>query len=160
MCICASLPRVSVNAFFSNERCTLLLWTIIADWWRSGLSSASARKAATFEGKKQFAWTLAKQAPINVQCLFQVFSIHMQSTWSTCWWKLNFQDQSPEEMGYFNVFLGHFGERNSSEQIWYFDFLHSFLVIFWGGTVLRFPYPAGTSPFSGQNSKKINLKDP
>ena len=32
MCICASLPRVSVNVFFSNERCTLLLWTIIADW--------------------------------------------------------------------------------------------------------------------------------
>ena len=31
MCICASLPLVSVNVFFSNERCTLiLLWTIIA----------------------------------------------------------------------------------------------------------------------------------
>ena len=29
MCIRASLPRVSVNVFFSNERCTLLLWTII-----------------------------------------------------------------------------------------------------------------------------------
>ena len=30
MCIRAFLPRVSVNVFFSNERCTLLLWTIIA----------------------------------------------------------------------------------------------------------------------------------
>ena len=32
MCIRASLPRVSVNIFFNNERCTPLLWTIIADW--------------------------------------------------------------------------------------------------------------------------------
>ena len=32
MCIRASLPRVSVNVFFSNERCTLLLWTILAYW--------------------------------------------------------------------------------------------------------------------------------
>ena len=31
LCIRASLPRVSVKVFFSNERCTLLLWTIIAD---------------------------------------------------------------------------------------------------------------------------------
>ena len=29
MCIRASLLRVSVNVFFSNECCILLLWTII-----------------------------------------------------------------------------------------------------------------------------------
>ena len=36
----------------------------------------------------------------------------------------------------------HFGERNSSEQLWYINSL--FLLVFGGGTVLRFPYRAGT----------------
>ena len=55
------------------------------------------------------------------------------------------KSQSPEELGYLNFFLGHFGERNSWEQFCYFNvYLFSFLVVFWGGTVLRFPYRAGT----------------
>ena len=35
-------------------------------------------------------------------------------------------DPHAEHLGYFNFFLGHFGERNSSEQFWNF----SFLVVF------------------------------
>ena len=36
---------------------------------------------------------------------------------------LNYRDKSPKELGYLNFFLGHFGERNSSKQFWYFNFL-------------------------------------
>ena len=46
MCIRASLPRVSVNIFFSNERCTLLLWTIIADWIQFANSQFSDKRQA------------------------------------------------------------------------------------------------------------------
>ena len=35
-------------------------------------------------------------------------------------WNHNCRYQSPEELGYLNFFLGHFGDRNSSEQFWYF----------------------------------------
>jgi len=113
MCIRASLPRVSVNVFFSKECCKLPLWTIIADW----IQFAIFRQAATLRARSNLPEYWAKQAPINVHNRGKC-SVYFKSSRSTCralGQPVNVisitEINHHEELDYLNFFLGHFGER-------------------------------------------------
>ena len=61
-----------------------------------------------------------------------------------------------QQLGYLNFFLGHFGERNSSEQFWYFNFFHSYSV-FGEEQFSDFPIGLALSHFQGGTVKKTTL---